>query len=98
MDLPSGVEAVFCGEATDQQDSMIFPAGPLRLRILEFVILVVPVQSASNQPFVSVERDNSLFGAACACSLISQAAVWRSVMGGIGGDWLAGIVVNITSS
>lgn len=93
MDLPSGVEASFAGEAQDQQDSMIFLAGAFATAIfLMFVILVVQFNSFY-QAFVVMSAivfsvTGVLFG------LILTGRPFGVVMGGIGVIALAGIVVN----
>jgi len=93
MDLPSGVEASFAGEAQDQQDSMIFLVGAFATAIfLMFVILVVQFNSFY-QAFVVMSAivfsvTGVLFG------LILTGRPFGVVMGGIGVIALAGIVVN----
>ncbi|MEH6506223.1 MAG: efflux RND transporter permease subunit [Sulfitobacter litoralis] len=93
MDLPSGVEASFAGEAQDQQDSMVFLVGAFATAIfLMFVILVVQFNSFY-QAFVVMSAivfsvTGVLFG------LIVTGRPFGVVMGGIGVIALAGIVVN----
>ncbi|WP_323803156.1 efflux RND transporter permease subunit [Sulfitobacter litoralis] len=93
MDLPSGVEASFAGEAQDQQDSMVFLVGAFATAIfLMFVILVVQFNSFY-QAFVVMSAivfsvTGVLFG------LIVTGRPFGIVMGGIGVIALAGIVVN----
>jgi len=93
MDLSSGVEASFAGEAQDQQDSMVFLVGAFATAIfLMFVILVVQFNSFY-QAFVVMSAivfsvTGVLFG------LIVTGRPFGIVMGGIGVIALAGIVVN----
>lgn len=93
MDLPTGVEASFAGEAQDQADSMIFLVGAFITAIfLMFVILVIQFNNFY-QAFVVMSAivfsiAGVLFG------LIITGRPFGVVMGGIGVIALAGIVVN----
>ena len=93
LELPSGTEATFGGEAQDQADSMIFLGGAFATAIfMMFVILVIQFNNFY-QAFVVMSAivfsvAGVLFG------LIVTGRPFGIVMGGIGVIALAGIVVN----